>query len=400
MNILFFNRSFYPDTEATGQFLTELCEDLVSYGHSVTVVAGRSYHVNDKGIFLIKNETYKSISIIRAYGTTFPKRLLLFRLINLGTYFLMAFTSGFFVKKKPDIVIALTDPPVLGLLGIFFSKLYKAKFIYSCKDIYPEVGMITGRLKNPFLNFLLKKINEISFVVADKILCLGEDMKKKIVDKGISSEKISVIHDWADTKTLYPIPENENPLISKYKQPGQFLIMYSGNIGFTQGLEKVIDVAKHLKNNQNIKFAFVGEGANKSKLQDLVARQNLSNISFFPYESRNQILYSLNVADLHLITLEKGLGGIIVPSKVYGIMACGKPFVALVDKDSEVDLIANKFKCGMSIIPGDIEKTIGLIEWAINHKQELCKMGENGRKTGIQFFDRQICNNKFLNIIK
>src|SRR3989338_32023 len=191
MNILFFNRSFYPDIEATGQFLTELCEDLTGFGHKITVIAGRSYHTNEKDKrFFIKKEEYKSIQIIRAHGTTFPKRLLLLRFINLGTYFLSAFFGGFLVRQKPDVVIAQTDPPILGLLGLFFSWWYRAKFIYACKDIYPEIGIVTGKLKNPFLNFLLDKINLLSFSQADKITCLGEDMKKRIVEKSIDDNKI------------------------------------------------------------------------------------------------------------------------------------------------------------------------------------------------------------------
>ncbi|MBI1857516.1 MAG: glycosyltransferase, partial [Candidatus Melainabacteria bacterium] len=200
MNILFFNRSFYPDLEATGQFLTELCEDLKKYGHNVTVIAGKSYHVKDKKkSFIVTHDEYKSISILRVLGTSFPKRFLLFRLINLGFYFLFAFIAGFCVKNKPDLVVAQTDPPVMGLLGYFFSKWYKAKFIYSYKDIYPEIGIVTGRLRNPLLNFLLDKINRFSCKNADKIICLGEDMKKIILVKNENPEKIEIVYDWADT---------------------------------------------------------------------------------------------------------------------------------------------------------------------------------------------------------
>ena len=396
MDILFFNRSFYPDTEATGQFLTELCEDLISYGHSVTVVAGHSYHVNNKGISLIKNETYKSISIIRAYGTTFPKRLLLFRLINLGTYFLIAFICGFFVKKKPDVIIALTDPPVLGLLGILFSRFYKAKFIYSCKDIYPEVGIITGRLRNPFLNFLLEKINKISFVIADNILCLGEDMKKRIVDKGISSEKISVIHDWADTNKLYPIIRDKNPFVKKYDLKDKFIIMYSGNIGLTQDLDRIIEVAEQFKDNKELQFLLIGEGADKERLQKLVIDRSLTNIIFLPYQPKEELKYSLSAASIHLITSQQGLVGVMVQSKIYGILACGRPFIAWVDKGSEIDLIANRFKCGFSVLPGDVKGMVETIELAISVPHQLDEMGTNGRKAVIDYFDRKISSKKFI----
>lgn len=396
MNILFFNRSFYPDTEATGQFLTELCEDLINYGHNVTVVSGKPYKLGDKKINLfIRLEKYKSIDIVRTGGTYFPKQILLFRLVNLSMYFILAFIGGFLTKNKPNVVVAQTDPPVLGLLGIFFSKWYKAKFIYYCQDIYPEVGIATGKLTNPFLNFLLKQINLLSFKMADRVISIGEDMKKVIISKKVNENKIVVIYNWADTSTLYPIPNSKNPYISKFKLPREFAIMYSGNIGLTQGLEKIVEVADYFKSEKKVKFIFVGEGAGKANLQKLVDKKDLSNVIFFPYEPKDKITYSLNVPDIHLIACEKGLAGILVPSKVYGILACGKPFVAWIDEDSEISAMAKKFSCGITIAPDDVKGMITTIQWSINHKDELLKMGENGVKAAVEFFDRKISTNKF-----
>ena len=131
MRILYFNRSFYPDIEATGQLMTDLCEVLVKKGHEITVVAGQPYYSsNDKKGFLIQRQYYKSIEIIRGMGSTFPKRFLFLRIINLWCYFFNAFIGGFLIRKTPDLVVVGTDPPVLGLIGIFFSKWYKAKLVY------------------------------------------------------------------------------------------------------------------------------------------------------------------------------------------------------------------------------------------------------------------------------
>ncbi|MBI3590568.1 MAG: glycosyltransferase family 4 protein [Candidatus Melainabacteria bacterium] len=395
MNILFFNRSFYPDTEATGQFLTELCEDLIEFGHKVTVIAGMSYHVDNKERrFLIKHETYKSVDIIRASGTLLPKRFLFFRLINLGTYYLSAFLGGFFVKNKPDVIVVQTDPPLLGILGIFFSRWYKAKLIYSCKDIYPEVGIITGRLTNPVLNFLLKIVNSNSFKVSDLVICLGDDMKRVIINKGVNENKIAVIRDWADTSVLYPVPNDENKFRNENDLQNHFTIMYSGNIGLAQDLEKVIYVANHFKNKSNIKFVFVGDGANKHKLQVLSEELKLSNVLFLPYQPKDELKYSLSSPDLHLITFQKGLSGIMVPSKIYGILACGKPFVAWTDEESEIYTIAHRFNCGLTVSSGDVTKMISAIEWSVNNTSKLREMGENGRRAAVEFFDRKISTGK------
>lgn len=400
MNILFLNRSFYPDIEATGQFLTELCEDLAQKGHEITVIAGRSYLVNNGSspVFL-KREKYKSIDVLRTAGTALPKKFLLFRIINLSSYFLLAFIAGFFLKKKPNIVIAQTDPPVLGLLGIFYSRLYKAKYIYYCQDIYPEVGIITGRLTNPILNFFLKVINMISFKLADEVICIGDDMKNALVKKSVDKDKIFVVHNWADLSNLDFVESNKNPFREKYKLTNIFTIMYSGNIGFTQGLEKLVEVAKHFRNNNRIKFMILGDGAEKSNLQRKVLKLGLLNVEFLPYQERDELRFSLSAADVHLVSIQKGLAGIIVPSKVYSILACSKPFIGWADEESDISNIARTFNCGVTVSPGDVQGMIKAVEWALENPEKLIEMGKNGRKAVEQYFERKVSTNKFNEII-
>lgn len=399
MNVLFFNRSFYPDIQATGQFLTELCEDLTEMGHHVTVIAGNSSFSlnskNNKFLSVVSKEKYKSIDVLRVAGTDLPKNFLLFRLVNLFFYFFFAFTAGFMVGKKPNIIVAQTDPPVMGLLGYFFSKFYSAKFVYACKDIYPDVGIVTGRLTNPFLNLLLEKINLFSFIASHLITCLSEDMKNKIQEKGISSDKIIVIPDWADTKELYPVPASENYLRCEWNMEDFFTIMYSGNIGLTQKLEDVIEVANKLKENKKIMFYFVGDGASKINLQKMVQRYDLENVRFYPYQPKGKLKYSLSAPDIHLITFQKGLAGIVVPSKIYGIMACGKPFLAWVDEESDVFSFAKQFGCGVTVKPGDIDGMVNAILWCLKNPSELQSMGQTSRKAAIDYFERKKITSRF-----
>ena len=400
MKILYFNRSFYPDIEATGQLMTDLCEALVKKGHEITVVAGRSYYVNnDKKGFLIQRQYYKSIEIIRAMGSTFSKRFLFLRIINLSCYFLSAFIGGFLIRKKPDLIIVGTDPPVLGLIGIFFSKWYKAKFVYYCQDIYPDVGIITGKLKNPALNFLLDQINILSFKVADKVICIGECMKDRIIGKRIDENKIDIVYNWADTSVLHPVLKDENHFVAKYNLKNYFTVMYSGNIGLTQNLEKIIEVAKYFKANPKVKFVLIGEGASKLNLQKLVVKYDLSNIEFLPYQSKAELKYSLSAPDIHLVPFEKGLSGITVPSKVYSILACGKPYIGWIERNSEIHSIASKFKCGITVPPGDVRNMIRVINWAIKHPDELKEMGLRGREAVVKYFDINISVDKFNKVI-
>ena len=394
MHLVFFNRSFYPDIEATGQLMTDLCEALVKKKHEITVIAGQSYY-SDNGKKFLHRQNYRSIEIIRGMGSTFSKRFLLLRIINLACYFLSAFIGGFLIKKKPDLIIVGTDPPVLGLIGIFFSKLYGTKLVYYCQDIYPDVGIVTGKLRHPIINFLLHQINILSFIMSDKIICIGEYMKNRIIGKGVNERKIDIVYNWADTSLLYPVLKDDNPFVSKYDLKKYFTVMYSGNIGLTQNLEKIIDVAKSFKDNPKVRFLLVGDGASKLDLQKQVVKNSLSNIKFLPYQSKDELKYSLSAPDIHLIPFEKGLSGIMVPSKVYNILACGKPYIGWIERDSEIHSIASKFKCGITVPPGDIRNMVRAINWAIKHPDKLKEMGMKGRESVVKYFDINISVDKF-----
>ena len=155
MRLLFFNRSFHPDVEATGQLLSELCEDL-SDEHDVTVVAGRPYNMQRFGSWLpVKRETWERVRILRAFNPRLDKRSFIGRVLNLLSYFCFSFVAGFFAKR-PDVIIVETDPPVLGLVALFFAKLYRAKLVFYLQDLYPDVGVALGKLKNPLLVRMLE----------------------------------------------------------------------------------------------------------------------------------------------------------------------------------------------------------------------------------------------------
>ncbi len=397
MHILFLNRSFYPDIEATGQLTADLCEALHEKGYEVSIICGKSLHENEMED---KKGLNKKINVIRVSGTTFPKKLLFLRLINLGTYYLSAICAGFFLKKKPDIIVSQTDPPLLGLLGILFSIIYRAKFIYYCQDIYPDVGIITGRLRNPILNSILTISNMLSYKFSNKIIVIGESMKKLLIKKNIDKEKISVIHNWADMKNVQPVEKRNNPFLLTHDLEKSFVVMYSGNLGLTQNLEGVLAIAKELSDYGDIKFIFIGDGVYKSRLEKISNDNNLKNVTFLPYQNLDKIKYSLNSADIHLVPFQKGLSGVLVPSKVYNILACGKPFIGWIDSDSEISDIAKKYNCGVIATPGNVDSLRESILWAYKNKEKLDEMGKNGLKAISGNFDLETSVNRFIQVLK
>src|SRR5260221_4194020 len=244
--VLFLNRSFWPDREATGQFLTELCDDL-SIDHEITVVAGPSYHTEDRntgGFRLWARERRGRVTIIRTWGTRFSKSNLAGRLVNLGTYYLLAAIVAYRLPR-PDVIVAETDPPLLGALAAVLKRRWGCRLVYNVRDLYPDIAEVTDGVRSPFLLDLLRRGNDYAYERADLIVTLGRDMARRIVDKGVPTEKVVVVPDWVDCRRIGPLASN--PFRRSFGN--KFVVMYSGNIGLSQQLELVLEAAGRLRDN-------------------------------------------------------------------------------------------------------------------------------------------------------
>jgi colanic acid biosynthesis glycosyl transferase WcaI len=383
--VLFLNRSFWPDREATGQFLTELCDDL-SADHEVTIVAGPSYHIEDgnsAGFRLWSRQRRGKVTVIRTRGTRFSKSNLAGRLVNLGTYYLLAAIVAFRLPR-PDVIVAETDPPLLGALAAVLKRRWRCRLIYNVRDLYPDIAEVTGGVHSPFLLELLRRGNDYAYDRADLIVTLGHDMARRIVDKGVPIDKVVVVPDWVDCGRIRPL--EGNPLRRTFG--GKFVVMYSGNIGLSQQLEAVLEAAARLRDDDRILFALIGEGARKKWLEDRAHTMGLSNVTFLPYQPLEDLAASLSAADLHLIPLAPGAAGCLVPSKIYGILAAGRPFIAMMEDNAEVAQIAREDAVGFVVRPGDVDALVDAIREAVDTPEHLKQMGARARRLAELRFDR------------
>ncbi len=386
------NRSFWPDREATGQFLTELCDDL-SQDHEVTIVAGPSYHANGNGagrFRLWSRERHGKVAIIRTWGTRFSKSNLAGRLVNLGTYYLLAAMVAFRLPR-PDVIVAETDPPLLGALAAVLKRRWGCRLIYNVRDLYPDIAEVTGGVRSPFLLDLLRRGNDYAYQRADLIVTLGHDMAQRIVDKGVPKDKVVVVPDWVDCGRIRPM--DSNPL--RHSFGDKFVVMYSGNLGLSQQLEVVLEAAARLRDDERIMFAMIGEGARKKWLQERASAMGLKNLVFLPYQPLEKLAESLGAADLHLIPLAAGAAGCLVPSKIYGILAAGRPFIAMMEESAEVARIARDDGVGFVVRPGDAEALIVAIREAADAPERLRQMGERARRLAELRFDRIKVTSRF-----
>lgn len=391
MHIAFLNRSFYPDTAATGQLLTELCQGLVErHGCRVSVVAGvplitvEKRALTHRSGILLQRERHLGIEILRARGTRFSKRRFAGRFGNYVSYFFSACYAGLRLDH-PDVVVACTDPPIIGLAGYLAARRFGVPFVMSYRDIFPEVARLLEDFQSERVNRVLQGVNCFLTRKADCVVALGETMRQRLIEgKGADPAKTLVIPDWADCTEIAPGPKR-NPFSIANGLSEKFVVMHSGNIGLSQSLETLVHAAARLKEYPDIEVVFVGEGVKKAGLVNLTHALDLDNVRFIPYQPVEKLKESFASADVFVVSLKVGMAGYIVPSKLYGILAAGRPYVAAVEEASEVTGITRKYDCGLLASlgdPGDLAEKILVL---YRDRERARQLGANARDAALDF---------------
>ena len=409
VKILVIQQHFYPEVAATGQLLLDLCEDLVKAGYKVKVITGNPTEIpqeKQKGNILRK-ENYKGIEIFRLKNTTFNKYRMAGRVINyLSFHFLIFFRDLFY--ERPDIVFVLSTPPFISFSGLMLKVFKGSKVIYNVQDLFPDLAVELGKLKNKSIIGFLKKLSELIVRRVDKVVVVGEYMEKRIREELLretsTDTHVVTIHNWADGDKIKVLREDEenNFLKREWRLEGKFVVLYSGNIGYLHEFDTIISTAEYFAKEgpREIVFVFIGEGIKKSYIEEKIKEKGLYNILFFPYQSREMLTYSLGLADVSLVTLEKGFEGMVVPSKIYGILASGKPVIAIIGEESEITEIIRRGKCGEIIKIGDFKALSNAIINYYKNPQKCNEEGMNGRKYFEKNFERKIATEKYIRVIE
>ncbi len=394
MNVCFFNRSYWPDQAATGQLLTELAEDLVNrHGCQVTVVAGRSLHAAAAGddpalhsrARLMFRERHNGVEIVRANGTTCDRRRFAGRAMNYISYAAAATLASFRIGR-PDVVVSLTDPPIIGLTALRAARRTGARFVFLCEDVFPEVAVLIEDFHNERVNRMLDRVNRRLLREADAVVALGERMRSRLVEeKAAPATRVHVIHNWADCEAIRP-GAKDNGFSRAHGLADRFVLMHSGNVGLSQNLDVLVEAAGRLHDRHRLVVAIVGDGAKRPGLEALVRSRGLGDVvRFFPYQPKALLDESFAAADAFVVSLKPGLEGFIVPSKLYGILAAGRPYVAAVDPSCEAAVLAAEQDCGVLAAPGDPDALAGAIAGLYDDPGATARMGANARALALRF---------------
>lgn len=373
MKVLLLNQCFYPDVVSAGQHLTDLAVGLAERGDDVTVVASRRGYDNPQMRFP-KKEVWKGIRIIRLPSFGLGKRAKWRRAFDFAS-FLTSCVARLIMLPRYDVVLAMTAPPLISFLAALFVKLRGGRFIYWVMDLNPDEAVAAGWLReDSFVAKILQTILIYALKHAETIVVLDRFMKQRIIDKGVSPEKIKVIPPWSHDTDVYFEREGRANFRARYGLTDKFVVMYSGNHSPCHPLDTMLDAAERLSVNPKIVFAFVGGGSEFQKVKRFARSRSLKNIICLPYQPLDKLAASLSAADLHVVVMGDEFTGIVHPCKIYNILRIGTPFLYIGPEESHiVDVLANLEGEGIAHVArhGEGEKVASMIEKSANEAARM-----------------------------
>lgn len=321
MRIIFVNRFYWPDEPATAQLLTDLAEALAARGWAVEVVTSRPAAKTAP-----VRETRAGVRIRRISGSRWGRRSLAGRALDFATFICGTSWRLAWTLRRNDVVVAMTDPPLLGLALSAVCWLKSARCLHWVQDVYPEVAMtLSGSRGIRLLGIPLRWLRDLSWRSSAGCVALGRDMARLISRAGVPPGRIAVIPNWAPAG-LEPQPAAAAlGYRRKWGLEGKFVAVYSGNLGRVHDLFPVLAAAQHLRDRPDIVLLFIGGGAQRAPLEQFVREHGLNNVRFEPAQPRRELPAALATGDIHFVTLHPGCAALVFPSKLYGIAAIGRP---------------------------------------------------------------------------
>jgi glycosyltransferase involved in cell wall biosynthesis len=366
MRITVLNQTFYPDVVSTGQHLADLASCLAERGHEVTVVTSRRAY-DDPGQVFAKQEIWRGVRINRVFATGFGKRAKWRRACDFAT-FLCSCCWTLLWLPRPDLVIAMTSPPLVSFIGAWFARLRGSQFCYWIMDLNPDEALAAGWLRpDSFAARLLERCSRFSLRNASKIVVLDHFMQERILEKDIEPEKISVIPPWSHDGDVRYDAEGRARFRKCHGLDGKFVVMYSGNHSPCHPLDTILNAAKQMAENREVVFLFVGGGSQFKKVKQFALDHSLPNIFCLPYQPLAQLAGALSAADLHLVVMGSPFVGLVHPCKIYNILRIGSPLLYIGPQPSHISEIIQQIKERLSC--GWVEH--GQVAQVIQHVMEL-----------------------------
>lgn len=389
--IIFLNRYFYPDHSATSQILSDLAFHLAAAGQDIHVVTSQQIY-DDPAARLPPSEIVRGVQVHRVATTRFGRSNLIGRGLDYLSFYWSMWRCIISVAEPGNVLVAKTDPPLLSVLAISAAKRRSARLVNWLQDLYPEIAIELGvpLLKGP-VGRAIGLLRNRSLRLADANVVLGTSMAARVRACGVAQDRIHIIPNWANDEEIGPVPPAENPLRREWQLEDRFVVGYSGNLGRAHEFETVLAAAERLRDDSRIVFIFIGGGKQFDELAKRVHARKLDRtFRFFPYQDRTVLKYSLSVPDVHWVSLPPKVEGLIFPSKLYGIIAAGRPVIAVTAMEGELASLVREHDCGFAIAPGDSDSLCRTILLLAEDVKTRNRMGTRARAMLDANFTRQL----------
>lgn len=383
MHILLFNEYYPPDTSATAKMAAQVAEALAQH-HRVTVVAGRpSYDPDEFYPFaFLRRETRNGVAVERVGSTAYPRHQMRRRIANYLSYLALAVPRA--VAIRPDVVLAMTDPPVAGIAGALVARLSGRPFVYNIRDLYPDMAVGGDIVRPGWWVRRWEQLHRRALRQAARVIVLGDDMRNRILAKGVAPERVVIVRDGASLPATMPNPDDPGvrKIVEEIRCGFPFVVLHAGNLGFYGAWGTLLQAAELLRND-GTGLVFVGGGANRAALETSAAK--FPNVRFVPFRPVEQVPHVMLAGDLHIVTVRRGLEGVVVPSKLYSILAAGRPVLVVAAAESDAARIVVESECGLAADPDDAAAVAAAIRELQRDPARLEIMGRRAREAAEKY---------------
>jgi len=374
VHILLLNEYFPPDTSATAKCVAQVAEAL-SENHRVTVLAGRpSYDPTERhSKYLLRREVRGNLTVERVGSTAYPRFQMRRRVSNYLTYLSLAVPRA--LSLPSDVVLAITDPPIEGIAGALVAQLSGRRFVYNIRDMYPDMAVGGAIVRPGSFTARWEKLHRWALRQATRVIVLGEDMRDRIVAKGVDSARVVISRDGITVPETLPPPDNA--VAREIRGDFRFVLVHAGNLGFYGAWQTLIAAVRMLE-QEGVGLVFIGEGAMKSQVEAMAT--GCQAVRFLPFRPASEIPLVLSSGDMHVVTVKRGLEGVVVPSKLYPTLAAGRPVLGVTPEECDVARIIRRTGCGVVGNPDDPATVIQAIRGVLQDSEKLRNMGLRARE--------------------
>ena len=379
MHILLLNEYFPPDTSATAKFAAQVVEAL-AVKHRVTVLAGRpSYDPAERHPrYFLRREVRGNLAVERVGSTAYPRFQMRRRVSNYLTYLSLAIPRALSISS--DIVLAMTDPPIEGIAGALVARLSGRPFVYNVRDLYPDMALGGSIVRPGSFTARWEAMHRWALRRAARVIVLGEDMRDRIVAKGVDPARVVVSRDGIVIPET--LPSADNSVAREIRGDFRFVLVHAGNVGFYGAWQTLISAVRILE-KEGVGLVFIGEGAMKPQVEAMA--QGCRAIRFLPFRPAGDVPLVLSSGDMHVVTVKRGLEGVVVPSKLYPTLAAGRPVLGVAPEESDVVRIIRRTGCGMAADPDDPNRVAEAIRSVLHDSEQLQSMARRARESAFSY---------------